>query len=77
MNLLLVVVPRYGGYLMVGTGGWLLAAGLGYWALLPARALTVPLEGGMLHFSLGWCFWIVLLAGTHYSQSVTLISLGR
>ncbi|XP_077298544.1 dual oxidase maturation factor 1 mol isoform X2 [Arctopsyche grandis] len=63
MNLLVVVVPRYGGYLMVGTGCWLLASALGYWALLPACPLSVQLEGGRLLFTLGWCFWLVIVAG--------------
>ncbi|GLG99636.1 Uncharacterized protein GBIM_06052 [Gryllus bimaculatus] len=72
MNLLLVVVPRYGAYAMVLTGALLAAADLVYWALLPARPLFIRLEGGTLAFRLGWCFWLVLAAG----GAVLLVGLG-
>ncbi|KAL0838783.1 hypothetical protein ABMA28_016830 [Loxostege sticticalis] len=63
MNLLLVVVPRYGAYAMAMLGVTLCAAAGGYWASLPHAPLTVRLDGAMLFFSLGWCFWLVLTAG--------------
>ncbi|XP_041979575.1 dual oxidase maturation factor 2 isoform X2 [Aricia agestis] len=63
MNLLLVVVPRYGAYAMTSVGVTLCAAAGGYWASLPHVPLVVRLDGAMLYFSLGWCFWLVLVAG--------------
>ncbi|XP_075977833.1 dual oxidase maturation factor 1 mol isoform X2 [Anticarsia gemmatalis] len=63
MNLLLVVVPRYGAYAMATLGVTLCAAAGGYWASLPHAPLVVRLDGAMLFFSLGWCFWLVLIAG--------------
>lgn len=63
MNLLLVVVPRYGAYAMAALGVTLCAAAGGYWASLPNAPLIVRLDGAMLFFSLGWCFWLVLIAG--------------
>lgn len=70
MNLLLVVVPRYGAYAMAMLGVTLCAAAGGYWASLPHAPLTVRLDGAMLFFSLGWCFWLVLTAGTYYYTEV-------
>ncbi|XP_032517617.2 dual oxidase maturation factor 2 [Danaus plexippus] len=63
MNLLLVVVPRYGAYAMASLGVTLCAAAGGYWASLPHAPLVVRLDGAMLFFSMGWCFWLVLIAG--------------
>ncbi|KAG7308596.1 hypothetical protein JYU34_005815 [Plutella xylostella] len=63
MNLLLVVVPRYGAYSMAFLGVTLCAAAGGYWASLPHVPLVVRLDGSMLFFSLGWCFWLVLISG--------------
>ncbi|XP_063236354.1 dual oxidase maturation factor 1-like [Bacillus rossius redtenbacheri] len=74
MNLLLVVVPRYGAYAMAATGGLLLLADLVYYGLLPATPLVVHLEGSALAFSLGWCFWVVLCAGMLCVVSGTVIA---
>ncbi|XP_063364262.1 dual oxidase maturation factor 2 [Cydia amplana] len=63
MNLLLVVVPRYGAYAMATLGVTLCAAAGGYWASLPHVPLVVRLDGSTLLFSLGWCFWLVLISG--------------
>lgn len=63
MNLLLVAVPRYGAYTKVLTGLLLVATNGGYYMLLPKRPLTIIIEGGHLEFRLGWCFWLVLVAG--------------
>lgn len=63
MNLLLVAVPRYGAYTKVLTGLLLVATNGGYYMLLPRRPLTIIIEGGHLEFRLGWCFWLVLVAG--------------
>lgn len=63
MNLLLIVVPRYGAYTKVLTGLLLVATNGGYYMLLPKRPLTIIIEGGHLEFHLGWCFWLVLVAG--------------
>ncbi|KAL4715991.1 hypothetical protein ACJJTC_013291 [Scirpophaga incertulas] len=64
MNLLLVVVPRYGAYAMAALGGALCAAAAGYWWSLPHAPLVVRLDGAVLLFSLGWCFWLVLISGS-------------
>lgn len=63
MNLLLVAVPRYGAYTMTFTGALLIAASIGYSQMLPKRPLTIFIEGGRISFRLGWCFWLVLIAG--------------
>ncbi|XP_046994995.1 dual oxidase maturation factor 2-like [Schistocerca americana] len=63
MNLLLVVVPRYGAYAMTVTGVLMAASALTYWLLLPAAPLCVQFEAGALHFEFGWCFWVVIIAG--------------
>ncbi|KAK9501853.1 hypothetical protein O3M35_012504 [Rhynocoris fuscipes] len=63
MNLLLVVVPRYGACAMVLTGLLMLASTLAYHCLLPVRPLAVRFEDTMLTFRYGWCFWLVIVAG--------------
>jgi len=63
MNILLMVVPRYGAYTMVLTGVLVLSADLMYLWLLPDAPLQVRFEVGMLKFELGWCFWLTLVAG--------------
>nr|CAD7590112.1 unnamed protein product [Timema genevievae] len=62
MNLMLVVVPRYGAYSMMVTGVLLVSTDLVYYSLLPLNPLLVRFEGSTLTFSLGWCFWLVLTA---------------
>ena len=63
MNILLVVVPRYGAYLMTATGGMMVFSTLIYYWLLPSRPLLIHVEDAILSFELGWCFWLVLVAG--------------
>jgi dual oxidase maturation factor 1 len=63
MNLLLVVVPRYGAYAMMLTGTLLLGTDLAYYMLIPFNPLVVRFEGSVLMFRLGWCFWLVIIAG--------------
>uniref|UniRef100_T1HMM5 Uncharacterized protein n=1 Tax=Rhodnius prolixus TaxID=13249 RepID=T1HMM5_RHOPR len=63
MNLLLVVVPRYGACAMVLTGCLMLASTLVYHCLLPVRPLHVKFEDTTLSFRFGWCFWLVVVAG--------------
>ncbi|KDR12423.1 hypothetical protein L798_13472 [Zootermopsis nevadensis] len=63
MNLLLVVVPRYGAYAMMVTGTLLLSTDLVYYMLIPLNPLVVRFEGSVLMFRLGWCFWLVITAG--------------
>ncbi|KZC13318.1 DUOXA-like protein C06E1.3 [Dufourea novaeangliae] len=63
MNLLLVVVPRYGAYGMISTGICMLLTSLIYWALLPCEPLIAHIEGSILAFNLGWNYWLVLLSG--------------
>lgn len=63
MNLLLVAVPRYGAYGMCLTGAILLGASIVYYLMLPKPPLVIVLDGVRLIFHLGWCFWMVLVAG--------------
>jgi len=62
-NLLLVVVPRYGAYLVTLTGLTLLFCNFLYFKLLPNRPLLIRLEQSTLTFSFGWSFWLVMVAG--------------
>merc|ERR1719266_3114475 len=64
MNMMMVIVPRYGAYLMSCTGAMMLFADFLYFWLLPSRPLKIPFEGVVLEFELGWCFWLVLTAGS-------------
>lgn len=63
MNLLLTAVPRYGAYGMCTTGALLLGGAIGYYLMLPKPPLIIYIEGAMIEFELGWCFWTVLVAG--------------
>lgn len=63
MNLLLIAVPRYGAYMKVLTGLLLVLTTAGYYTMLPKRPLTIIIEGGHLEFRLGWCYWLVMVAG--------------
>ena len=64
MNLLLINVPRYGAYMMVVTGGLMVAACALYTCLKPSRPLAIRFEDAVLNMSLGWQFYLVLIAGT-------------
>ncbi len=64
MNLLLTAVPRYGAYGMCVTGILLLGASIGYYLMLPKPCLTIFIDGTRIDFQLGWCFWMVLIAGS-------------
>jgi dual oxidase maturation factor 1 len=55
-NLTVVVVPRYGAYLMSLTGAMLIYSDFVYFWLLPTNALKIPFEGIILELKLGWCF---------------------
>ncbi|XP_072744375.1 dual oxidase maturation factor 1 [Anoplolepis gracilipes] len=63
MNLLLMVVPRYGAYGMIFTGLCMLMTNLIYTALLPCEPLIAHIEGSILSFNLGWNYWLVVSAG--------------
>jgi len=62
-NLLLIVVPRYGAYLVTLTGLTLLFCNYIYFQLLPVRPLLIRMEQSVLSFSFGWSYWLVLVAG--------------
>ncbi|XP_012059858.1 PREDICTED: dual oxidase maturation factor 1 [Atta cephalotes] len=63
MNLLLMMVPRYGAYGMIFTGLCMLLTNLIYSTLLPCEPLIAHIEGSILSFNLGWNYWLVLSAG--------------
>uniref|UniRef100_A0A0A9Y706 Dual oxidase maturation factor 2 n=2 Tax=Lygus hesperus TaxID=30085 RepID=A0A0A9Y706_LYGHE len=63
MNLLLIVVPRYGACAMTLTGALMLFSAFTYHCLLPKNPLKVRFEQAMLSFKFGWCFWLVIIAG--------------
>ncbi|XP_055848795.1 dual oxidase maturation factor 1 [Episyrphus balteatus] len=75
MNLLLIAVPRYGAYMKALTGLLLVITNIGYYCLLPDRPLTIYLEGGKLEFHLGWCYWLLLVAGILCFVAGVLISI--
>jgi len=62
-NLLLIVVPRYGAYLVTLTGLILLFCNFIYFKLLPERPLAIRLEQSTLMFNFGWSYWLVMVAG--------------
>ena len=63
MNILLVVVPRYGAYAMMLTGGLMMLTNLLYYLLTPSRPLVIRFEDVILTLRYGWCFWLVLISG--------------
>lgn len=74
MNLLLMVVPRYGAYSMIFTGLCMLLTNLVYTALLPCEPLIAHIEGSILSFNLGWNYWLVLSAGScSWNDLITLV----
>jgi len=64
MNIMILVVPRYGAYLMALTGLMMLFSDAVFWNLIPKRPLMIHIEDVMLKFEMGWCFWSVLIAGS-------------
>ncbi|XP_043214471.1 uncharacterized protein LOC122377924 isoform X3 [Amphibalanus amphitrite] len=63
MNLMLLTVPRYGAYMMVVTGALMCVACALYSTLKPSHLMAIRLEDAVLRISLGWQFYLVLLAG--------------
>ena len=63
MNILLVVVPRYGAYTMVLTGSLMLLTNFLYWIMVPSQPLIIRFEDSIVNFSFGWCYWVVLIGG--------------
>ncbi|XP_066596651.1 dual oxidase maturation factor 1-like [Prorops nasuta] len=74
MNLLLMVVPRYGAYGMIFTGICMLLTNTLYWSLLPYDPLVAHINGSTLTFDLGWNYWLVLLAGTSCTLAGVIIT---
>ncbi|KAK9732406.1 Dual oxidase maturation factor [Popillia japonica] len=56
MNLMLIVVPRYGAMLMTTCGLLLLGTVCGYLGLLPENPLVIHIESSTINFHLGWCY---------------------
>lgn len=73
MNLLLVMVPRYGAYAMTFTGLCTLLTNCIYWAHLPAHPLVAHVEGSILMFQFGWNYWLVFIAGTDSSRKCVFL----
>lgn len=63
MNILLVVVPRYGAYMAVLTGALMMSTNLLYYLLIPSRPLMIRFEDTVVSLRFGWCYWLVLFAG--------------
>ncbi|KAI5751593.1 hypothetical protein M8J77_009053 [Diaphorina citri] len=64
MNLLLVVVPRYGAYAMTCTGILMVLSATVYHCMLPKVPLMIRFESNkVLSFHFGWCFYLVIAAG--------------
>merc|ERR1719315_454196 len=63
MNLMLVNIPHYGGYLMIITGFLLCWSATIYCLLMPSRPLHIRFEDTIISFQFGWCFWMVTIIG--------------
>lgn len=63
MNLMIVVVPRYGAVLMTVCGFLLLSTACAYFGMLPDPPMVIYVESQSLHFQFGWCYWLLLIAG--------------
>uniref|UniRef100_T1JS84 Dual oxidase maturation factor 1 n=1 Tax=Tetranychus urticae TaxID=32264 RepID=T1JS84_TETUR len=63
MLIMLCAVPKYGIYTLTIIGGFMLFINGCYSLSLPANPLRIPFPGGVLSFSYGWSFWLVLIAG--------------
>jgi dual oxidase maturation factor 1 len=74
MNMMMLVVPRYGAYLMSLTGVMMMFCNAIYYWLLPRRPLLIHIEDVVLKFELGWCFWLILIAGKFKLKSSKLKS---
>lgn len=77
MNIMLVTVPVYGGYMMLCTGGLMLLTNLLYYMNIPSRPLVIRFEDAIISFSFGWSFWLVLAAGQFqtFSKIISIFSL--
>lgn len=49
---------------MCTTGALLCGASIGYYLMLPKPPLVIYIEGAMIEFGLGWCFYMVMIAGS-------------
>ncbi len=58
------MVPTFGAYLMSITGGLMITSNLVYFCLIPTHDLKIHFESAILEFDLGWCFWLVFVAGS-------------
>ena len=63
MNIFFLVIPRYGAVAMIVTGILALIAVFIYWILLPVRDLVIHLNGSIINFKMGGCYWTVFTAG--------------
>ena len=78
MNVLLVVVPRYGAYVMSLTGLMMLYSNAVYYWLLPSQPFKIRIDETLLTFELGWTFWLLLVSGalcTMVGFSISIIDL--
>uniref|UniRef100_T1JS80 Dual oxidase maturation factor 1 n=1 Tax=Tetranychus urticae TaxID=32264 RepID=T1JS80_TETUR len=75
MIVLLCAVPRYGIYALQSTGALMLLTNALYSVLLPANPLRIPFEGGVLSFSYGWSYWLVLGAGSSALAVGTILAI--
>ncbi|XP_050300682.1 dual oxidase maturation factor 2 [Anthonomus grandis grandis] len=64
MNLMLIVVPRYGALLMTTCGFLLLGTVCGYFGMIPENPLIIHMDGTSIEFKFGWCFWLILISGS-------------
>ncbi|GJQ77027.1 hypothetical protein Trydic_g15221 [Trypoxylus dichotomus] len=74
MNLMLIVVPRYGAMLMTICGLLLLGTVCGYLKLLPENPLVIHIESNIIDFHLGWCYWLIFAAGCVCALSGAIIT---
>ena len=63
MNIFFMVIPQHGAIAMITTGLLALISVFLYWILLPSRDMIATINGTVLKFRLGGCYWTVLTTG--------------
>ena len=63
MNVLFLVIPRYGALAMMAVGLLCLLSVVVYWSMLPTQPLVIHVGGRALRLQWGASFWTVLATG--------------
>jgi len=62
-NVLYFMNPRYGAYMTMIMGGFLLTGNLLWASIRNFNDLKIPFDNVILYPKFGWCFWLNLIAG--------------